>query len=37
MPAAAMALDAADMQLCVTDIGPAIRRLTAPAEPGGPS
>ena len=37
MPAAAMELEAADLQLSVGDIGPAIRRLTAPAEPGGAS
>jgi len=37
MPAAAMALDAADIQLSVGDIGPAILRLTTPAEPGGAS
>lgn len=37
MPAAAMELDAADLQLPLADIGPVIRRLTAPAEPGGAS
>jgi two-component system chemotaxis response regulator CheB len=37
MPAAAMALEAADMQLSIGDIGPAIRRLTSLVEPGGAS
>ena len=37
MPAAAMELDAVDYQLPLPDIGPALRRLTMPAEPGGPS
>ena len=37
MPAAAMALDAADVQLSIGDIGPAVRRLTSPAEQGGAS
>ena len=34
MPAAAVAIDAADVQLPLEEIGPAIRRLTAPAETG---
>jgi two-component system chemotaxis response regulator CheB len=37
MPAAAMAIDAVDLQLPLVEIGPAIRRVAAPAEPGGPS
>lgn len=37
MPAAAVALGAADIQLPLEDIGGAIRRLTAPVEPGGAS
>jgi two-component system chemotaxis response regulator CheB len=37
MPAAAVAIEAADVQLSIDDIGPAIRRLTAPAEQGDPS
>ena len=37
MPAAAMALEAADIQLSIGDIGQAIRRITAPAETGGAS
>jgi two-component system chemotaxis response regulator CheB len=35
MPAAAMALDAADIQLAITEIGPVIRHLTAQLDPGG--
>ena len=34
MPAAAVAIGAADLQLPIDDIGTAIRRLTAPTEPG---
>jgi two-component system chemotaxis response regulator CheB len=37
MPAAAVAIDAADIQLPLEDIGVAVRRLTAPPEPGGAS
>ena len=37
MPAAAVAIDAADVQLPLENIGAAIRRLTAPIEPGGAS
>ena len=37
MPAAAVAIDAADLQLPLEDIGPAVRRLTAPFEIGGES
>jgi two-component system chemotaxis response regulator CheB len=37
MPAAAMAIDAVDVQLQLADIGAAVRRLTAPSEPGGAS
>ena len=35
MPAAAMALDAVDVQLPLTDIGPLLRRLTVAVAPGG--
>lgn len=37
MPAAAMEIDAVDVQLPLTDIGPTLRRLTSVPEPGGPS
>ena len=37
MPAAAVAIDAADVQLPLEEIGPAIRRLTAHTEPDGAS
>ena len=37
MPAAAVAIDAADLQLPLENIGTAIRRLTAPTEAGGVS
>ena len=37
MPAAAVAIDAADIQLPLENIGGAVRRLTMPAEPGGAS
>jgi two-component system chemotaxis response regulator CheB len=37
MPAAAMELDAVDVQLPLTDIGPALHRLTSVDQPGGPS
>jgi chemotaxis response regulator CheB len=35
MPAAAMALDAVDLQLPLTDIGTVLRRLSSVATPGG--
>jgi chemotaxis response regulator CheB len=37
MPAAAMELDAVDVQLPLSDIGPTLRRLTSADQPGGPS
>jgi two-component system chemotaxis response regulator CheB len=37
MPAAAVAIDAAELQLPLEDIGSAVRRLTRPTAPGGAS